>query len=54
LLSTSGNLDEAAKNLYSAMIRLDAQQLDVILAQFVPDKGVGKAINDRLKRASQK
>ncbi len=53
-LSVSGNLDEAAKNLYSAMIRLDALQLDVILAQFVPDLGVGKAINDRLKRASQK
>jgi L-threonylcarbamoyladenylate synthase len=53
-LSETGNLHEAARNLFAAMRKLDADHHDLILAEFVPDFGLGRAINDRLKRASAK
>ena len=52
VLSVNGNLKEAASNLYAAMHRLDAANLDVIIAEKFPDDGIGKAINDRLERAA--
>ncbi|MBM4103144.1 MAG: threonylcarbamoyl-AMP synthase [Planctomycetes bacterium] len=51
-LSETGDLVEAATNLFAAMRRLDALGLDMIFAVTVPNKGVGRAINDRLCRAS--
>ncbi len=51
-LSDSGDLNEASANLFSAMRRLDSKKLDVIFAEIFPDEGLGRAINDRLKRAS--
>ena len=51
-LSPTGDLTEAAANLFDAMHRLDAAGLDLILAERVPDEGLGRAINDRLQRAS--
>lgn len=51
-LSKQGNLQEAAKNLFSALRTMDYNSIDVILAEFVPDQGLGRAINDRLRRAS--
>ena len=54
ILSKSGNLMEAAKNLYAAMHRLDQMQLDVILAERFPDIDLGKTINDKLERATKK
>jgi len=53
VLSTSGDLHEAAANLFASLRRLDAAGCDVIVAQRVPDTGLGLAINDRLHRASQ-
>lgn len=53
ILSESGDLNEAAKNLYAAMHRLDQLQLDIIIAETFPDKGLGKTINDKLTRASK-
>jgi L-threonylcarbamoyladenylate synthase len=53
VLSPSGDVEEAARNLYSAMHRLDQMELDVILAERMPDEGLGKVINDKLERASQ-
>jgi L-threonylcarbamoyladenylate synthase len=53
ILSESGNLNEAAKELYAAMHRLDTLALDVIIAERFPDYGLGKTINDRLHRAVQ-
>lgn len=53
-LSETGDLHEAARNLFAAMRKLDADHHDIILAEFVPDYGLGRAINDRLKRASYK
>jgi L-threonylcarbamoyladenylate synthase len=52
VLSPSGNLQEAAANLFAALYRLDALGLDRIVAVKVPDVGVGLAINDRLLRAA--
>ncbi|MCB0559019.1 MAG: threonylcarbamoyl-AMP synthase [Lewinellaceae bacterium] len=52
VLSPTGNLAEAARNLFAGMRRLDALQLDVILAELLPEEGLGRAINDRLRRAA--
>jgi L-threonylcarbamoyladenylate synthase len=52
VLSSSSNLEEAASNLYAAMHRLDKLGLDIIITEQFPDNNLGRAINDRLKRAS--
>jgi len=54
MLSSSGNLKEAAKNLYAAMHRLDKLNLDLIIAEELPNTGLGKTLNDKLQRASKK
>jgi L-threonylcarbamoyladenylate synthase len=54
VLSRTGDLAEAAKNLYATMHRLDKSNLDVIIAERFPNKGLGKSINDRLERAIKK
>ena len=54
ILSLKGDLHEAAKNLFSAMRFLDEQDIDIIIAEPLPNKGLGRAINDRLKRASSR
>jgi L-threonylcarbamoyladenylate synthase len=54
ILSRSGSLDEAAQNLFASLRALDKMPGDVILAQLLPEKGIGRAINDRLRRASVK
>ncbi len=53
-LSPKGDLREAAANLFRAIRELDSADIDVILAQPVPEKGLGSAIMDRLRRASQR
>lgn len=54
ILSKKGDLQEAAKNLYAAMHRLDKLNLDMIVAERLPDIGLGKTINDKLQRATKK
>jgi L-threonylcarbamoyladenylate synthase len=54
ILSKSGDFTEAAKNLYAAMHRLDKSKLDVIVAERLPDEGLGNTINDKLERATKK
>lgn len=54
VLSATGDLREAAANLFAALRRLDALRLDLILAVPVPDHGLGRAINDRLRRAARR
>ena len=51
-LTFDGNLQEAAKNLFAALRKLDAMAISHILAEPVPEKGLGRAINDRLRRAA--
>ena len=53
-LSESGNLEEAAFNLFSALRYFDGLPVKKIYAENVPDIGVGRAINDRLARAAAK
>lgn len=53
-LSPSGDIDEAARNLFHYMRLLDGMNPDVIIARRLPESGLGKAVNDRLYRASQK
>ncbi|MFW5997113.1 MAG: L-threonylcarbamoyladenylate synthase [Lentisphaeria bacterium] len=52
ILSENADLKEAAVNLYAAMRRLDSLNLNRIIAQRLPDEGLGKAINDRLRKAA--
>ncbi len=51
ILSPKGDLHEAARNLFSVMYKLDKQKLDKIYVEKVPEKGIGIAIMDRLKKA---
>jgi L-threonylcarbamoyladenylate synthase len=54
VLSADGDLREAAARLFSAMRDLDGARLDAIVAGPVPEEGLGRAINDRLRKASKK
>jgi L-threonylcarbamoyladenylate synthase len=53
-LSVEQSLTEAATNLFGFLRELDGQGLDLIVAERVPDQGLGAAINDRLSRAATK
>ena len=52
ILSRSGDLREAAATLFSKLRVLDAAGLETIVAEPVPDEGLGAAINDRLRKAA--
>lgn len=51
ILSPNRDLAEAAKNLFAVLRMIDQLNVDVILAEILPDEGIGRAINDRLERA---
>lgn len=51
-LSAKQNLREAAANLFSYLRELDRSDLDLIVAERVPLRGLGAAIMDRLQRAA--
>ncbi len=52
-LSKNGNLKEAAKNLYGTLRKIKKNKHKSIAVGEIPNKGLGKTINDRLKRASK-
>lgn len=52
-LSKTQDLTEAATNLFRLVRELDDCLLDLIVAETVPDEGLGAAINDRLRRAAR-
>jgi len=52
ILSPTGDTLEAAKNLFRYMRELDQSSAKLIFAEWVPESGLGAAINDRLRRAS--
>ena len=52
-LSKKGNLKEAAKNLYSTLRKIKNDKYKSIAVCKIPNKGLGKTINDRLIRASK-
>jgi L-threonylcarbamoyladenylate synthase len=52
ILSRGGDLAEAAAGLFAALRRLDAAPVARLVAEPVPDHGLGLGINDRLRRAA--
>lgn len=51
-ISNRSDLNDAARELYAAMIRLDGLGLDRIRIQPFPHRGIGIALNERIHRAS--
>jgi L-threonylcarbamoyladenylate synthase len=51
-LSPTGDLREAAANLFTMLRELDASGVDTIAVMPIPDTELGEAINDRLTRAA--
>lgn len=55
ILTETDDLQEAAKNLFRYMRELDGvNNIQCIYAEWVPDRGIGVAINDKLRRASHR
>jgi len=52
-LSKKNDLNEVAKNLYYCLRKIKNSSFKSIAVEKIPNKGLGKAINDRLKRASR-
>ena len=52
-LSKKNNLNEAAKNLYSCLRKIKNDGYKSIVVESIPNKGIGKTINDRLYKASK-
>ena len=51
-LSKRNNLNEVAKNLYSFLRKIKNKKFKSIAVEKISNKGMGRTINDRLKRAS--
>jgi L-threonylcarbamoyladenylate synthase len=54
ILSAAGDLREAAANLFSHLHELENEGLDLILVEAIEEKGLGRAIMDRLNKATNK
>jgi L-threonylcarbamoyladenylate synthase len=52
ILSPSGDFGEAAKNLFAYLRQLDDLDIDLIYAELLPEENIGRAINDRIRRAA--
>ncbi|WP_414713970.1 L-threonylcarbamoyladenylate synthase [Sphingomonas sp.] len=53
-LSATGDLTEAAANLFDALHRADSSSAPAIAVAPIPERGIGVAINDRLRRAAHR
>ena len=53
-LSKNNNLKEAANNLYRTMRKIKKRKYKSIYVCKIPNQGIGRAINERLKKASFK
>lgn len=54
ILSEKGDPVEAAARLFSALHTLDQENVDCIYAERIPEEGIGRAVMDRIYKASQK
>ncbi len=52
ILSLSGDLQEAARNFFRMLREFRTLPVDLVLAEKLPEVGLGRAINDRLRRAA--
>ena len=54
LLTENSSLEEASKNFYSSLYKLDSlNDIDLILTSYVPNFSIGRSINDRIKKCSE-
>jgi L-threonylcarbamoyladenylate synthase len=53
-LSRQGDLLEAAANLFATLRRLDSLGLERVVVEPMPERGIGRAIMDRLRRAAMR
>jgi L-threonylcarbamoyladenylate synthase len=51
-LSKSGDVEEAAANLFAMLRALDRAEFTAIAVMPIPEHGLGRAVNDRLRRAA--
>lgn len=51
VLSEQGDLTEAGRRLFAFLRQLDQLPIDIIYAEWVPEQDLGRAINDKLRRA---
>lgn len=51
-LSRTGNVEEAAAKLFALLRALDRPEFSAIAVMPIPERGLGRAINDRLRRAA--
>lgn len=51
-LGAKANLESQAANLFAKLIEADLEQPDLIVTHFVSDFGLGRTINERLRRAA--
>lgn len=54
VLSEQGDLREAASRFFSSLIALDREGVKIIYAEKIPERGLGKAIMERLRKAAKK
>jgi L-threonylcarbamoyladenylate synthase len=54
VLSSVGDLREAAANFFSYLIELDREDVRIIYAEQLPEVGLGRAMMERLEKASKK
>ena len=52
-LSKRNNLKQSAKNLYSLLRKIKKDGYKMIAVEKIQNRGIGRTINDRLKRASK-
>ncbi|OHX66069.1 L-threonylcarbamoyladenylate synthase [Flammeovirga pacifica] len=52
ILSEYGDLNEAARNLFKTLRLIDKKNPSFILGEWMPEEGLGRAMNDRIKRAA--
>jgi L-threonylcarbamoyladenylate synthase len=53
VLSKKSSLKEASKNLYSSLYLLDNMEIDIILTTLLPNKSIGKSINDKIIKSGE-
>jgi len=54
ILSAEGDFSEAARHLFAGLRKLDALPIQAIFAELLPELELGRAINDRIRRAAAK
>jgi L-threonylcarbamoyladenylate synthase len=52
MLSKSSNLNEAAQNIFAYLREIETFDIDNLYVKLLPENGLGRAINDRLRRAA--